>query len=97
MELVAEDLAVPTGGSAEEQLVAQQKMTNLLLNTIAVQVTPTAADALSFLVSQALRCLELRCYLVSAVLPRAPHGSLTVRRCLSLFGRTRRCACTCRR
>ena len=48
MELVAEDLAVPTGGSAEEQLVAQQKMTNLLLNTIAVQVTPTATGALSF-------------------------------------------------
>ena len=71
MELVAEDLAVPAGGSAEEQLVAQQKMTNLLLNTIAVQVTPTAAGALSFLVSQALCCLELRCYLVSAVLPRA--------------------------
>ena len=38
MELVAEDLAVPVGGSAEEQLVAQQKMTNLLLNTIAVKV-----------------------------------------------------------
>ena len=51
MELVAEDLAVPTGGSAEEQLVAQQKMTNLLLNTIAVQVTPTAAGAPGFLVS----------------------------------------------
>ena len=59
MELVAEDLAVPAGGSAEEQLVAQQKMTNLLLNTIAVQVPPTAAGAPSFLVSQAPRCLEL--------------------------------------
>ena len=92
MELVAEDLAVPTGGSAEEQLVAQQKMTNLLLNTIAVQVTPTAAGAPGFLVSQALRCLELRC---CGVLP--PRRFLTVRRCVSLFGRTRRCACTCRR
>ena len=70
MELVAEDLAVPAGGSAEEQLVAQQKMTNLLLNTITVQVIPTAASAPSFLVSQALRCLELRCCLVS-VLPRS--------------------------
>ena len=87
MELVAEDLAVPEGGSAEEQLVAQQKMTNLLLNTIAVQVPPTAAGALSFLVSQALRCLELRCCLVCGVLSATRAVSLTVRRCLSLAER----------
>lgn len=37
MELVAENLKVPAGGSAEEQLVAQQKMTNILLQTIAVR------------------------------------------------------------
>ena len=29
MEIVAENLKVPAGGSAEEQLVAQQKMTNM--------------------------------------------------------------------